>query len=435
MFRWLLDKLVPSPSVSPPQEAIDTPSATPTKPEYNGLLRRRAIYNRNWTIAAYALTLRELPHAKHSSHAVRDDEVLLCQVERLLANQDLKHTDIWVEMAWSNIMQLLLHDFSKLPVLRVIAHGHVTLKASDLLELLPQIAERNIILGATAKHWHQTHPDLGEQLKIVALSIQSPDFAVLSQQVATCRQIAPQAQLWINDVDSREAAEACFQLGADYVSGQVFNWPEAQQIHFPDSFIRLNKTLQLVRQNVDAKLIADELKSDPALSARLLRYVNSAALGLSHPISNLDQAIVVVGNQRLYRWLSLLLFSSKGEDELDETLLEAALNRARLMELAGQAQFNHVECDLLFLTGLFSLLDFLLRVPRALLLKELNPPDQVIKTLLGDNTSFTPYFELALSSELAGPSVHQLAACQLSASDFNRLQMEATLWTFSALAT
>ncbi|QLG87935.1 HDOD domain-containing protein [Chitinibacter bivalviorum] len=435
MFRWLIDKLAPPPNQSPPQDATVAVTAAPSKPDYSGLLRRRAIYNRHWQIAAYALTLRELPHAKHSTHAYRDDEVLLCQVERLLANHDFKHTDIWVEMAWSNIAQLLLHDFSNLPVLRVIAHGNVNLSAADLIELLPQISQRNIILGATAKHWHQSHPTLGEQLKIVALSIQSPDFAVLSQQVAICRQIAPHAQLWINDVDSREAAEACFQLGADFVSGQVFTWPEAQQIHFPDSFIRLNQILQLVRQNADAKLIADELKSDPALSARLLRYVNSAALGLSHPISNLDQAIVVVGNQRLYRWLSLLLFSSKGEQELDETLLEAALNRARLMELAGQKQFNHVECELLFLTGLFSLLDFLLRVPRALLLKELNPPEQVIKTLLGDSTPFTPYFELALSSELAGPSIDQLAACQLSAGDFNRLQMEATLWTFSALAT
>ncbi|WP_373975724.1 HDOD domain-containing protein [Chitinibacter sp. SCUT-21] len=436
MLRWLINQFLPTaddaPSVSTRSETPQTAEIVPVADKVSGLLRRRAIYNRQWQIIAYTFSLRDLAYMSHSpEQAVSHDDILLSEIERILANQTL-NTAIWIELGWKSLPLLLKHHFHK--ELTIIAHGDIDDTAEDVDTML-QALQSQYVIGATAKRWHQTHPGIGKQITLIALNVQSPDFAVLSQQVNTCRQIAAQAKLWVNDVDSREAAEACFQLGADFVSGRVFNWPEAQQLAFPDSFLHLNRVMQMARQNADAKLIADELKTDPALSVRLLRYVNSAALGLAHSISNLDQAIVVVGNQRLYRWLSLLLFSSKGDSTLDQTLLETALTRARLMETAAATHLSAAECELLFLTGLFSLLDFLLRVPRAVLLKELNPPQIVIDTLCGQSTAFSPFLQLAEQSEVNWPSTTLLEQCQLTSSEFNRLQIEATLWTLSALAS
>ncbi|WP_348945074.1 HDOD domain-containing protein [Chitinibacter sp. FCG-7] len=402
-------------------------------PTLPGLLRRRAVYNAHWQIAAYSFTLRELSHHEHQGEEYSHDEVLLCEIERLLEAQTMS-SGIWLGVHWKNLPLLSQHHFNGSTAITIIAHGEPDWTSLDINAVLGDLSA-SYSIGATAKRWHLSQPQLGERLALIELNVQSPDFAVLSQQVNECRKIAPNAQLWVNDIDSREAAEACFQLGADYVSGRVFNWPQAQQLSFPDSFLRLNQVLNLVRQNTDAKIIAAELKSDPALSARLLRYVNSAALGLAQPISNLDQAIVVVGNQRLYRWLSLLLFSCKGDQELDQTLLETALTRARLMELAAATRFSASECELLFLTGLFSLLDFLLRVPRSLLLAELNPPATISDTLQDKATAFTPYLQLAECSELGWPPEDLLAQCQLDSAEFNRIQIDASLWALSALAS
>jgi EAL and modified HD-GYP domain-containing signal transduction protein len=433
MLRWLLNQFLPPHKPSPPVSVATQPDPSAlmscSQPAEGGLLRRRAIYNQRWQIVAYTLTLRDLTHQPGHEHS--HDQVLLCEIKRLLDAQALK-TQIWLELSWKNLPLLLKHHF-KTP-LGIIAHGDVPFSPDELAELLAQMRP-HYRLGATAKRWHLSHAELGPQLQCIALSIQSPDFALLSQQIATCRQIAPHAQLWVNDVDSREAAEACFQLGADYVSGRVFNWSEAQQLNFPASFLHLNQILQLSRQNADAKQIADELKTDPALSARLLRYVNSAALGLPHAVGNLEQAMMLIGNQRLYRWLSLLLFSSNGASELDQTLLETALCRARLMELAGEKYLSHNDCELLFITGLFSLLDFLLGVPRSLLLHELNPPTIVVEALSGHENALSPYLALAESAELAGPTKALLAQCQLSSAEFNQLQMQAMLWTLSTLAS
>ncbi|WP_410497998.1 EAL and HDOD domain-containing protein [Chitinibacter sp. S2-10] len=437
MLRWLLNKIAPEDPTPPPiaetifSEEVSTPSPPP---DLRGLLRRRAVYNREWEITAYAFSLRELAQAQSTDEEHSHDEVLLCEIERLIESKAIK-SDVWIELRWKNLHLLSKHRFATTRPLHIIANGDVTQPEDELLVQLGELHQQNFLVGAVAQRWHKTHGKIGSQLKLMVLVLQSPDFATLSNYVQACRKIAPHAELWVNDVDSREAAEACFQLGVDYVSGKVFTWPEAQQLNFPDQFLRLNQILKLVRQNADAKIISTELKSDPALSARLLRYVNSAAMGLTQSVSNLDQAVVIVGNQRLYRWLSLLLFASQGEDKLDQTLLEAALTRARLMELAGLESMSAVECDLLFLTGLFSLLDFLLRVPRSLLLKELCPPDIVVDTLSSKATPFSPFLQLAEQSETGQPSEALLAQCQLTFEKYNRVQIDATLWTLSALAT
>jgi EAL and modified HD-GYP domain-containing signal transduction protein len=52
------------------------------------------------------------------------------------------------------------------------------------------------------------------------------------------------------------------------------------------------------------------LKNDPTLAFRLLRYINSPAFGLSVEISSFRHALMILGYQRLKRWLALLLASA-----------------------------------------------------------------------------------------------------------------------------
>jgi EAL and modified HD-GYP domain-containing signal transduction protein len=57
------------------------------------------------------------------------------------------------------------------------------------------------------------------------------------------------------------------------------------------------------------------LKNDPTLAFRLLRYINSPAFGLRVEVTRFRHAIMLLGYQRLKRWLALLLASaSKDRD-------------------------------------------------------------------------------------------------------------------------
>ncbi|MGL6040004.1 MAG: EAL and HDOD domain-containing protein, partial [Deefgea sp.] len=204
----------------------------------------------------------------------------------------------------------------------------------------------------------------------------------------------------------------------------------------PASFMRLNLALQQAQAGAPFAEIAETIRVDPALSTRLLRYVNSAAFGLNHPIHHLLDALNLLGQQRLYRWLALLFFNPSSSTPLDDTLLEAALTRARLMELLGEKHTNPAQCELLFLTGLFSLLDYLLRVPRALLLSELKMPELVAQTLAGRSTELSPYLNVAIQSEQGEmPSASDLAQCHCDAAQFNQRQLEATMWALTTLSS
>lgn len=58
------------------------------------------------------------------------------------------------------------------------------------------------------------------------------------------------------------------------------------------------------RLDYDVRELADAIASDPALSAKVLRLVNSATFALSKPVTNLRQAVTIVG-QRTLRLLVL----------------------------------------------------------------------------------------------------------------------------------
>jgi EAL and modified HD-GYP domain-containing signal transduction protein len=72
----------------------------------------------------------------------------------------------------------------------------------------------------------------------------------------------------------------------------------------------------------------------------------------------------MVGRTVLHRWLTLLLVSSMASQSgVSRELVLEALTRARLCELLGQHTGRGAQVGPLFLLGLCSLLDALLRIP------------------------------------------------------------------------
>ena len=69
-------------------------------------------------------------------------------------------------------------------------------------------------------------------------------------------------------------------------------------------------TLGLLREDADMAVIAERLMSDPGLSVRILRTVNSAAFGLRQPATNLAYAVTLLGRSRVE---SLVLAAAVGE--------------------------------------------------------------------------------------------------------------------------
>ena len=98
------------------------------------------------------------------------------------------------------------------------------------------------------------------------------------------------------------------------------------------------------------------MKRDPSLAFKLLRYINSPAFGLRVEISSFRHAIMMLGYQRLKRWLALLLATASKDVNLKPVMF-AAVRRGLLMEELVASSGDEEMRNEMFICGVFSLLD------------------------------------------------------------------------------
>jgi c-di-GMP phosphodiesterase len=118
---------------------------------------------------------------------------------------------------------------------------------------------------------------------------------------------------------------------------------------------------------------------DVGLSVKLLRYINSAYIGMRGSITSIRQAVMMLGSRGVSRWA--LLVALTGGPSTPRELSVMGLTRARMCELLGSDRPD-VAKDELFTVGLLSVADALLEVPLETIVEELPLADEVGAALL-----------------------------------------------------
>ena len=186
--------------------------------------------------------------------------------------------------------------------------------------------------------------------------------------------------------------------------------------------------MRMVTANEDILKIEGVLKCDPALSYKLLRFINSAGFGSGREIQSLRQAISLLGYAPLYRWLTLLL-ATASTSGYSPVLMETAVVRGRLAELLGARFLPKGEGENLFVAGMFSLLDRLLGLPMKEVLDTILLPDEVVRALLTRGGMYGPYLALAEACELNSHLVASLAkSLGISPLEVNKAHLSALAW-------
>jgi len=214
---------------------------------------------------------------------------------------------------------------------------------------------------------------------------------------------APATGLVCDGVRSAAAAEAAFKAGALAVSGWPFddNLPPAgARRSVPADLQVVMSLVSAVDKEAPVSQLEAILKRDPTLAFRLMRYLNSPAFGLSVEINSFGHALMLLGYQRLKRWLALLLASSS-KDVNAKPLLFAAVRRGLLMEELVRQQGDAELRGELFICGVFSLLDRLLGHPMAELLASVPVPERVAQALRSEGGPHAPLLALVQAVEAA----------------------------------
>ncbi|RMF46131.1 MAG: HDOD domain-containing protein, partial [Deltaproteobacteria bacterium] len=265
-----------------------------------------------------------------------------------------------------------------------------------------------------------------EHADIVKLDIQGVEN--LTEEVRALRR--HKVRLLAEKVETYEQYEQCKELNFDLFQGNFFRRPDVVEGRkLPESKLAILRALQQVLTAEALDELHDVVKQDVGLSYRLLKYINSAAFGLRQEVASIEQAMSLLGLNKLRRWLSLLALTSLGDGKPTE-LVKTALYRAHFLEsLAGLLGERETGDD--FLLGMFSVLDALLDQPMEQALEDLSLPGEVRQALLDDSAPMAHKLKLVLALD-AGDWEAVNAWClkhpRVKVTDLTRAQVEAMAW-------
>ena len=141
-------------------------------------------------------------------------------------------------------------------------------------------------------------------------------------------------------------------------------------------------TMRVLAKLCDPDVTIEDLesvvRSDVALSCRLLRYLNSALFALRHSLRDIRQALALIGLTKLRAWMSMIAIATI--DSKPAELTRIALVRARMCELLARQTDNDPAAA--FTVGLFSVLDSLLDRDMTTALKTLPLRQDINRALI-----------------------------------------------------
>lgn len=216
---------------------------------------------------------------------------------------------------------------------------------------------------------------------MIKVDVQAVDDNVLSEQMAKMKQQG--IRMLAEKVETLEEFERYKDMGFELFQGYFLSKPEIVE----GKKLSSNKAVfaELLSKLQDPDIEFGELEAlvgrDAGLSYKLLRYINSPAVGLSAKVDSIQRALVLLGLDTLKQWMTLLAMS--GMSSKSDELIHSAMIRGKMCELLAKAA-GIEKPHSYFVVGLFSLLDAMLDMEMTSILKEL-PLQQRLNTALIDH--------------------------------------------------
>lgn len=234
-------------------------------------------------------------------------------------------------------------------------------------------------------------------------------------------------------VETQAIHGSCAALGYGLFQGYFFSKPETlARRDLSAAQITILRLMNLLRDpNTTDAALEEAFRGDVSLTYKLLRTVNSASMG-GRGIESIRHAVRMVGRAELHKWLSLLLVTSvAGRGGTDAELVRLAIQRARFCEMVAMQGRDRRSAEALFMVGLFSLLDAILKVPLHEVLHRIDLADEVRRALLARSGPYAPTLALVEAYERASWPVVAAEAetIGLDTSLLGDLYFESVRWT------
>jgi c-di-GMP phosphodiesterase len=403
----------------------------------HSIVCREAVLGTDQRVKAYSFILRHKVNerVRDSSTNIRQlyDDVLLRNLQGMEIQRLLGHRLAFITVSASSLDLPVLEQLPREGAVYVVGPNEQL--AANPAEKLARLAHLKALGYRLGLHGAGIErPDMAPFLALadfMFVDVAEHDIPTIRTQLGAAAKGMTSKMFVAMNIKTREEFHVCSKLpfsmyqGVFVTSRESWNTPKMDA-----SRLKIVQLLNKMRSEAEVDELSALIRQDPALSFKILRYINSPGIGLLQKATTIEQAMMVMGRQQLYRWLTLLMFTSGDSHGLDRALLENALVRARLCELLAENALASDERDELFVAGVFSLLDILLGSPMAAVLKQVCLPPMVNKVLLHREGKYAPYLNLAIACEQHdAENIAALSeAIGMAAKQVNSLHIEALVW-------
>ena len=171
------------------------------------------------------------------------------------------------------------------------------------------------------------------------------------------------------------------------------------------------------------------IQRDIALSYKILKYVNSAALGIRTKINSIKQALAMLGRKNMEKFITLVLLKGLSTDKPSE-LIVTSLIRGRFAELVTSHLDLKEQMSTAFLVGIFSLVEALLDQSMEKVLSDLSLSDDISTALRRGPNILTFILEMIIAYEQGDGGTYEIycRVLGLKNEDVKKMYLDAVIW-------
>lgn len=357
---------------------------------------RQPIYDRKLQLIGYELLFRD----SNENRAVISDATLA--TSEVIVNSCLEigmNRLVGDRLAYLNIPRDFIVNHAQI----ALPHQNVVIEVledvtgdADVLEGLADLKSKGYVIALDDFVLNSDNSALIGFADLIKVDIRAHNASSLTVAVKELRKY--QTRLLAEKVETEEEFQHCLELGFDEFQGYFLSKPQIVQgrkiAKNKLNLLKLMATLQNPEVSVDEQETV--ISRDVALSYSLLRYINSAAFGLSKKVSSVRQAVMYLGYQNIRKWATILTLSQM--NDCPTPLLLTSMIRAHLCESIA-AELNCKQKDACFTTGLFSALDAITKTPMDEILANLPLSQDITAALAKHEGDIGKILELSLNWE------------------------------------
>ena len=322
----------------------------------NTFMARQPIFGSNSEVIAYELLYRK----GHDDEAIFQDEdaatakVMLNTFLEFGLKQVVGQSRAFINVTRSFILEKFCEALpNKRVVLEVLEN---VAPDPEVIRALTELSNQGYTISLDDFVYSEAFQPMVEIADIVKIDVLNLPRSAVEEHVKLLRQY--RVKLLAEKVETQEDLEFCKDLGFDYFQGYFFCKPKILAgKSIPSNRMSILILLSKLQcPEIQIPKLAELIRDDVALTYKILRYVNSAFIGLPTKVDSISQAACLVGTEQLRIWAILISLSSIEEKPLE--LMTTAVIRGKMCEQLAM-KMQQGSTDRFFMVGLFSVLDAL----------------------------------------------------------------------------